>query len=105
MKITAIKLIFNQLSRATKLHIGSRKRQEIMERDIIGIKLVDKKNIIKKRQKGRFEGLQKKYSNMPRVVWAEESKTGLEFEIRPRQKNDSVSPVCNGWPIQLYVYT
>jgi len=37
-------------------------------------------------QKIRFEVLQKKSSNMPRVVRAEESKTGLGFEIGPRQQ-------------------
>ena len=39
---------------------------------------------------------------MPRVVWAEESKTSLSFEIVQPQKNASVSTVCNRWPIQLY---
>ena len=30
-----------------------------------------------------FEALQQKLSNTPRVVWAEESKNGLRFEIGP----------------------
>ena len=34
-------------------------------------------------KRGHFEILQKKTSNMPRVVWAEESKTGLGFKIGP----------------------
>ena len=33
-----------------------------------------------------FEVLQKMPKTMPRVVWAEESKTGLGFEIGPRQQ-------------------
>ena len=39
-----------------------------------------------KTQKPRFEVLQK-ISNMPRVVWAEKSKTGLKLDIGlPQQK-------------------
>ena len=44
-------------------------------------------------QRARFEVLQKPRT-LPRVVWAEESKTGLVFEIGPRQrKNASVAPM------------
>ena len=32
-------------------------------------------------KRGHFEVLRKKTSNMPREVWAEESKNGLGFEI------------------------
>ena len=32
---------------------------------------------------------------MDRVVWAEESKTGLKFKIGPRQKNASVVSPSN----------
>ena len=40
---------------------------------------------------------------MPRVVWAEESKTSLGFEIGPpHRKNASVSSLYNPWAIQLY---
>ena len=37
-------------------------------------------------KRDRFQVLQKKSSWLPRVVWAEESKTGLGFKIGPRQK-------------------
>ena len=41
----------------------------------------------------------KRLSNMPRVVWTEEFKTGLGFEIGPSY--DDV-PISNWWAIQLY---
>ena len=34
-------------------------------------------------KKGHFEVLRKKSRNKPRVVWIEESKNGLRFEIGP----------------------
>ena len=37
-------------------------------------------------KRARFEVLQKNPKIMPRVVWAEESKTGLGFKIGPRQQ-------------------
>ena len=41
-------------------------------------------DIFKMVKRGHFEILRKKKSsNMPHVVWAEESKIGLRFEIRP----------------------
>ena len=43
-------------------------------------------------RKARFEVLQKKSSTLPRVVWPEESKTGLGFEIEPRQQTCHRSP-------------
>ena len=42
-------------------------------------------------QKTNFEVLQKT-SFMPGVVWAEESKTSLEFKIRPRQQKYQCGP-------------
>ena len=41
-------------------------------------------NIFKMVKQSYFEVLRKKSSNMARVVWAEESKNGLRFDIGPR---------------------
>ena len=43
-------------------------------------------------KQARFEILQKKLSNMPRVGWAEESKNGLGFKIGPRQQKCQRTP-------------
>ena len=44
-------------------------------------------------KQARVEVLQKS-SNMPRVVWTEESKTGLESEIGPRYDDVPTTSQC-----------
>ena len=45
-------------------------------------------------KRARFEILPKKSSNMPRVVWTEESKTGLGLEIWPSYDNVPTTFQC-----------
>ena len=48
--------------------------------------------IVKSGQTRPFLGFTKKSSWLPRVVWAEESKTGLGFKIGPRQQKCQRTP-------------
>ena len=61
--------------------------------------MLDKRNTNKKTQtltkRARFEILSKKSSIMPRVVWAEESKTSLGFEIGLSYDNVQMTSQCS----------
>ena len=60
----------------------------------------EKQKLVKR---GHFELLRKKSSNMPRVVWAEESKNGLRFEIGPSYGDVQTRSqyATDVWAIQL----
>ena len=45
-------------------------------------------------KRARFEILQKKSNNMPRVVCVEKSKHGLRFEIRPSYDDVPMTSQC-----------
>ena len=55
--------------------------------------------------KSSFLGFTKKSSTLPRVVWAGKSKTGLGFEIGPRQQKFQRSPIVHltGNPAVVFV--
>ena len=50
--------------------------------------------IFKMVKQGHFEVLRKKSSTLPRVVWAEESKNGLRFEIGPSYDDVPMTSQC-----------
>ena len=50
---------------------------------------------IKNGRMSTFFDFQKDPTNMPRVVWAKEPKTGLRYEIGPSQQKCQRKSVCN----------
>ena len=74
----------------------------LLENDQMFTKILPKRS--KTAKQSHFDFFEKNPIYMPRVVWAEESKTGLSFEIgQTRNENASVNPVYNQWLIQLYI--